>query len=68
MLSERDRTKLRDLEGQRALRARINLMCRDCIYDPKAGGSALAQIEACNAADCPLHAVRARRRRHTLRK
>ena len=35
---------------QEAIRAK----CIDCIYDPLAGGTHVAQIEACTMAECPL--------------
>ena len=45
--------------GRFSLRAAINAKCRECIYDPGNGnGSWGEQVEACSAANCPLHAVR----------
>jgi hypothetical protein len=41
-----------------SLRAAINGKCRDCIYDPKAGGTWLAQVACCSAVSCPLWPVR----------
>lgn len=42
-----------------SLRAAINAMCRDCIYDPKSGlGTWREQVAACNSARCPLWHVR----------
>ena len=32
----------------------IRAKCFDCIYDPLAGGSALAQVRACTCRYCPL--------------
>lgn len=46
----------------KSLRRSINLKCRDCIYDPLAGGTAAAQIEACQCTECPLWAGRPLRR------
>lgn len=35
--------------------------CKECIYDPHAGGSWLAQVTACTSFSCPLYAVRPKR-------
>ncbi len=32
----------------------IKAKCKDCIYNPLAGGTWLMQIENCPATDCPL--------------
>ncbi len=41
------------------LRARINAMCKDCIYDPHGGtGTWRQQVEACTSPACPLYPVR----------
>ena len=39
---------------QRSKQQAINEKCKDCIYDPLAGGTWLAQTENCPATDCPL--------------
>ncbi len=47
----------------------INAMCKDCIYDPKAGnGTWRQQVEACNIPQCPLFKFRpvSRTKTHTL--
>lgn len=44
----------------KSLRAAINAKCRDCAYDPLAGGTWLAQVEACCCQACPLHPHRPR--------
>src|ERR1700751_678815 len=41
-----------------SLRAAINGKCRDCIYDPQAGGTWLAQVACCSSISCPLWPVR----------
>ena len=38
----------------------INAKCKDCIYDPLAGGTWLAQVAACTFTDCPLFPYRPR--------
>lgn len=40
------------------LRSAVKAKCIDCIYDPKAGGTWIAQTTACAATNCPLHPVR----------
>jgi hypothetical protein len=43
----------------RSLRATINAKCRECIYDPIAGGGTWRQqVEACTSTNCPLWPVR----------
>ena len=42
------------------LRSAINDKCKDCIYDPCAGGSWREQVTMCSAIDCPLWSVRPR--------
>lgn len=37
-----------------SLRDALNAKCRDCIYDPKAGGTWREQTAACPASSCPL--------------
>ena len=44
------------------MRAAIDAKCRDCIYDPLAGGTWRAQVEACTATDCGLFPYRPRSR------
>jgi hypothetical protein len=41
-----------------SLRAAINAKCRDCCYDPLAGGKWREQISRCPCTDCPLWPVR----------
>jgi hypothetical protein len=41
-----------------SLRAAINAKCKDCIYDPLAGGTWLAQVAVCSSPGCPLWPVR----------
>lgn len=41
-----------------SLRNAINDKCRDCIYDPLAGGTWRAQVEMCTVTRCPLYPVR----------
>ena len=41
-----------------SLRKAINEKCKDCIYDPKAGGTWRQQVEECTCMDCPLYPVR----------
>jgi len=36
----------------------IEAKCKDCTYDPKAGGSWREQVEACTVRACPLWVVR----------
>ncbi|MFZ2804321.1 MAG: hypothetical protein WA001_03785 [Patescibacteria group bacterium] len=46
-----------------SLRAAINAFCKWCIHDPGCGGGTWRQqVDACEATDCPLHAVRPRSR------
>ena len=45
-----------------SLRAAINAMCRQCVYDPLAKGSCLQQIIECAIADCPLYPLRRQRK------
>ena len=42
----------------KSLRKAINEKCKDCIYDPLAGGTWLKQVELCTMPDCPLFPVR----------
>ena len=42
-----------------SLRAAINGMCKQCIYDPISGeGNWRQQVGACTSLDCALYAVR----------
>lgn len=41
-----------------SLRKAINDKCKDCIYDPKAGGTWRQQVEECTCIRCPLYPVR----------
>ena len=36
----------------------VRAKCKDCIYDPLAGGTWLKQVENCNVYYCPLWVVR----------
>lgn len=41
-----------------SLRQAINDKCRDCIHDPKCGGTWREQIAQCRSIRCPLWSVR----------
>ena len=42
-----------------SLRAAINAMCKNCLYDPGNGnGGWREQVEGCSSSNCPLHSVR----------
>ena len=41
-----------------SMRAAINAMCRQCIYDPKGSGTWRQQVEACTSPNCPLYPLR----------
>jgi len=43
-------------------KAAIRAKCTECIYDPVAGGSELAQITARDSTDCALHEWRPQRK------
>jgi len=43
---------------KRSMRAAINAMCRQCIYDPHAAGTWRKQVQECTAPDCALYAYR----------
>lgn len=47
---------LKKISAQKA----INNHCKGCIYDPKAGGTAIAQIENCSVTSCELYHHRPR--------
>jgi hypothetical protein len=40
------------------MRQAINAKCKDCIYDPKAGGTWRQQVEGCTITACGLHPYR----------
>jgi len=56
--ARRRRSADRKARGVPGLRAAINAMCRGCIYDSAAGGTARQQIIACRVTACPLWLVR----------
>lgn len=58
MLTLQDKKRIK--EGRLGLRARIDLACKDCQYDPQGKGTWRQQTEACNVEVCPLWAVRPR--------
>jgi hypothetical protein len=41
-----------------SLKQAIADKCKDCIYDPLAGGTWRSQVEACRSTKCPLWTVR----------
>ena len=42
-----------------SLRAAINAMCKNCLYDPGNGNGAWReQVQRCSSSNCPLHPVR----------
>jgi len=43
-----------------SLRKAVNAKCKDCIYDPLAGGTWRKQVEECPCTSCPLYPVRPR--------
>jgi hypothetical protein len=40
------------------MRKAINAKCKDCIFDPVAGGNWRQQVEACTTPECSLYALR----------
>lgn len=44
--------------GKIGFRAAVDAKCRDCAYDPLAGGTWRQQVEACTSGDCPLWPLR----------
>ena len=50
-----------------SLRKAINGKCRDCIWDPLAKGTWLAQVERCELTECSLHQVRPKSRHRVKR-
>jgi len=55
MISQKDREKLSKSKG---LRFRVNMACKDCIYDGFEPGTWRKQVEECTVALCPLYEVR----------
>lgn len=55
MLDEKDRKRLEKAKG---LRFRVNMACKDCIYDPEGSGTWRKQVENCTVTVCPLYSVR----------
>lgn len=53
--------------AQASLRGAINDKCKDCIYDPLAGGTWRQQVEDCTCTDCPLYDVRPKSFRKPIR-
>jgi hypothetical protein len=43
---------------KRSLRAAINAMCKQCIYDPKDRGTWRKQVENCSCSGCALYPYR----------
>jgi len=41
-----------------SLRKAINEKCKDCIFDPLAGGKWKQQVTLCTVTSCPLYTVR----------
>ena len=41
-----------------SIRKAVNEKCKDCIYDPLAGGTWLVQVGNCIDTPCPLHPYR----------
>jgi hypothetical protein len=60
MLTAQDRAKL--AAKPKGLRTRVNLMCKDCIYDPEGTGTWRKQVENCTVTLCPLWEIRPRSR------
>jgi len=55
MLTEKDREKLSKAKG---LRFRVNMACKDCIYDEKAPGNWRKQVQECVVSLRPLYEIR----------
>ena len=55
-LSNRERKSAQ--KKKLGLRARVNLMCKECIYDPLEEGRWREQVDACTDRGCPLWPVR----------
>ncbi len=55
MISQKDREKLEKTNG---LRFRVDMACKDCIYDEKTPGTWRKQVENCTTTACPLYPVR----------
>ena len=61
MLSDSELSTIRSVNGgpkRPSMRWAIDLKCKDCIYDPLAGGTWRQQVEECTAKDCPLWGLR----------
>ena len=58
MLTPKDREIL--AQKPAGLRKYVDLACKDCIYDEKAGGTWRKQVENCPVTLCPLWNVRPR--------
>lgn len=56
MLTDKDKARLR--VAGKSLRKRIDLMCKDCIYDEMGVGTWRQQVTACTATECPLWEIR----------
>jgi hypothetical protein len=41
-----------------SLRGAINAQCKQCVYDPMAGGTWREQVADCRGFTCPLYPVR----------
>jgi len=41
-----------------SMRKAVNDKCKECIYDPKAGGTWKSQTESCPSTTCPIHPYR----------
>jgi len=57
MLTDKDRAVL--ATNPKGYRKRIDLMCKECIFDPLGGaGTWRQQVEGCSVVLCPLYEVR----------
>lgn len=51
------------MPAKRSMRAAIDAMCKQCIYDPHCGsGTWRQQVEACTSTNCPLFDYRPKAR------
>jgi hypothetical protein len=48
------------MKKPRGMRAAINAMCKDCIYDDAEKGAWRQQVERCDIQECPLWPLRPR--------
>lgn len=55
MLTEKDRAKL---PKKTTLRFRVDMACKDCVYDRFATGTWRKQVQECEIRSCPLWEVR----------